>query len=138
MTTRRSAALALAAGILAVIGASVAGIAGDTLAALATPPALIRAALVGAAAVLGADLLVLAVRRMEEARATAPGAGLSAAQLGTRVRGIRFVFLAAAAFAAGIGWLLGNPLPIVVGLVIAGVDVAETSLLLLVASARGQ
>jgi hypothetical protein len=52
------------------------------------------------------------------------------------VRGIRFVFLAAAAFSAGIGWLVGHPLPIVIALVIAGVDVAETSFLLLVAAGR--
>jgi hypothetical protein len=52
------------------------------------------------------------------------------------VRGIRFVFLAAAAFAAAAGWLVGNPLPIVIGLVIAGVDLAETSFLLLVALGR--
>jgi hypothetical protein len=34
--------------------------------------------------------------------------------------------------------MLGHPLPIVVALVIAGVDVIETSFLLLVARARGR
>jgi hypothetical protein len=38
-----------------------------------------------------------------------------------------------AAFAAASAFLLGSVLPLVVGLVIAGVDVAETALLLLVA-----
>ena len=52
------------------------------------------------------------------------------------LRGIRLVFLAAAALAAAIGWLVGHPLPIVIGLVIAGVDLAETSFLLLVAAGR--
>jgi hypothetical protein len=49
------------------------------------------------------------------------------------IRGIRFAFLAVAAFAAASAFLLGSVLPLVVGLVIAGVDVAETALLLLVA-----
>ena len=52
------------------------------------------------------------------------------------VRGIRYVFLAAAAFAAAAGWILGEALPLVVALVIAGVDLAETSFLLLVALRR--
>jgi hypothetical protein len=87
--------------------------------------------------VLGAYLLVLALRRIEEARVIAPGAPLTTAELGTMLRGIRFVFLAAAAFAAGAGWLVSDPLPIVIGLVIAAVDLAETSFLLLVAAGRG-
>ena len=47
------------------------------------------------------------------------------------------VFLALASAAAGAGWALGDPLPLVVALVIAGIDVVETSfLLLVVASGR--
>jgi hypothetical protein len=42
------------------------------------------------------------------------------------------VFLAVAAAAAGIGWVLADPLPLIVALVIAGIDVVETSFLLLV------
>jgi hypothetical protein len=136
--TRTAAALGLVAGVAAIAIVAASGLAAGLLAALATPPALVRAGLVGGATVLGSYLLVLALRRIEDARSVAPGTALSTAQLGTMVRGIRFVFLAAAAFAAGIGWLVGNPLPIVVGLVIAGVDVAETSFLLLVATGRGQ
>jgi len=56
--------------------------------------------------------------------------------LRTLVRGVRFVFLAVAAFAAGSGWLLGNALPLIAALVIAGVDVVETSFLLIVVGAR--
>jgi hypothetical protein len=48
------------------------------------------------------------------------------------VRGVRWVFLAVAALAAGAGWLVGNGLPLVVALVVAGIDVVETSFLLLV------
>jgi hypothetical protein len=49
------------------------------------------------------------------------------------VRGVRLAFLAVAAFAAATGWILGHPLPLIVGLVIAGIDVVETSFLLLAA-----
>ncbi len=63
--------------------------------------------------------------------------GLARLSVGTSdvpglVRGVRYLFLAVAAGAAGAGWLLGEALPLVVALVIAGVDVVETSLLLLV------
>jgi hypothetical protein len=34
--------------------------------------------------------------------------------------------------ATGVGWLLGHPLPLVVAAVIAGIDLIETSFLLLV------
>jgi hypothetical protein len=54
------------------------------------------------------------------------------------IRGVRFVFLAVAALAAASGWLLGHPLPLVVALVIAGVDVLETSFLLIVVGLRGR
>ena len=42
------------------------------------------------------------------------------------------VFLAVAAVAAAAGWVLGDALPLIVALVIAGIDVVETSFLLLV------
>ena len=48
------------------------------------------------------------------------------------IRGVRLAFLAVAAFAAAAGWALGHPLPLLVALVIAGIDVVETSFLLLV------
>jgi hypothetical protein len=52
------------------------------------------------------------------------------------IRAVRLVFLAVAAFAAAAGWLIGHPLPLVVALVIAGVDVLETSFLLVVVALR--
>jgi len=51
------------------------------------------------------------------------------------VRGVRLMFLAVAAFAAAAGWLLGEALPLLVALVIAGIDAIETSFLLLVVGA---
>ena len=66
----------------------------------------------------------------------APSGELSTRDLAGLVRGIRLVFLAVAAFAAAIGWLVGHPLPFIVALVIAGVDILETSFLLLVVALR--
>ena len=132
----RTAGLGLGLGLAAILAAAVGGGGGDILAALANPPVIIRAALVAVFVVAGLGLLGLAVRRIEAARALEPGTPISGAQLAVTLRGIRFVFLAIAAFSAAAGWLVAHPLPIVVGLIIAGVDLAETSLLLLVAARR--
>jgi hypothetical protein len=105
------------------------------LEALARPSALIRAALVGASVVAAVWLLAEAVRRLEAGRSI-PRGSASGRDLAVLVRGVRFVFLAVAVLAAGAGWLLGHPLPFVVALVIAGVDVLETSLLLVVVAFR--
>ena len=48
------------------------------------------------------------------------------------IRGVRLVFLALAAAVAGVGWAVGDALPLIVALVIAGIDVVETSFLLIV------
>jgi len=133
---RRIAGLWLAVGVVAVVAVSVPGIAATALGALATPPAMVRAFLAAVAIVGGLALLRRALRLIEATRT--PSDGLSARELAAMVRGIRFVFLAAAAFAAAAGWVIGDPLPIVIGLVIAGVDLAETSFLLLVALGRGR
>ena len=137
---RMVAALALLAGFVAVVVAMVTGLAPDLATTIATPPPLVRAGLSGFAIVLGGRLLFSAVRRIDTSIRRGPGApsDLSDADLGTLVRGVRLVFLAAASFTAASGWILGEPLPLVIALVIAGVDVVETSFLLLVATRRGQ
>jgi hypothetical protein len=132
------AALALLAGLAAVVVAMAVGVAPELIAAVAAPPILVRAALSGVAIVLGGWLLAGAVRRIDASfrrDAGVPGQ-ISDADLGSLVRGVRLVFLAAASFTAAGGWLLGEPLPLVIALVIAGVDVVETSFLLLVATRR--
>ncbi len=132
-------AFALLAGIAAVAVAMVAGLAPDFLALVAGPPPIVRAALAGLAIVVGGRLLITAVRRIDGAVRRGPDgdAGrIAEADLGAMVRGVRLVFLAAASFTAAVGWLLAEPLPLVIGLVIAGVDLVETSFLLLVASRR--
>jgi len=112
-------------GLAALVVGTAFGWNAGLLQSLVTPPALVRAALVGAAAWLGLEMLRRAL------------AGLTNGDdLRTLVRGVRFVFLAVAAFAAGSGWLLGNALPLIAALVIAGVDVVETSFLLIVVGAR--
>ncbi len=104
------------------------------LQAIVTPPTLIRAALVGAAVLLGLWLLGQAIERIGRAgSARGPADGVDIAVM---LRGIRLVFLAVAAFAAAGGWLLAAPLPLVIAAVIAGVDVIETSFLLLVLAAK--
>jgi hypothetical protein len=122
------------AGGLALVGGTLLGWNSAVLDAIATPPALLRAFLVGAAVVVGLWLLSTAMRRMAEAGG--PGGDLTGPGLAVLVRGVRLVFLAVAAFAAAGGWLVGHPLPFIVALVIAGVDVLETSFLLLVVALR--
>ena len=101
-------------------------------------PIIIRAVLTGLVGLLGLWLLVLAVTRLagsDDAPASQPSGPGEAPQrtFADMVRGIRLAFLAVAAFAAASAFLVGHLLPLVVGLIIAGVDVAETALLLLVA-----
>ena len=135
---RTAPALALLAAFAALAIATLTGAVPDLFALVAGPPPIARAALAGLAIVLGGRLLVDAVRRIERSMRQAPGAAGSVADadLGTMVRGVRLVFLAVASFTAAVGWLLAEPLPIVIALVIAGVDVIETSFLLLVATWR--
>jgi hypothetical protein len=100
-------------------------------------PIVVRAALTGLVSLLGVWLLVLAVTRLAgsdnaQSRPVAPGQ-TPQRPFADMIRGIRLAFLAVAAFAAASAFLVGHLLPLVVGLIIAGVDVAETALLLLVA-----
>jgi hypothetical protein len=122
MSPRTAALAAIGLGGLAVVAATVAGMNGAVLDAVVHPPPLIRAALVGVSAALGVALLVRALGRLSGGSTDVPGL----------IRGVRLVFLAVAAAAAGVGWLLADPLPLIVALVIAGIDVVETSFLLLV------
>ncbi len=138
LDARLVVALALVGGLVAIALAMVVGVAPDLLALIAAPPPIVRAALAGAALVIGGRLLISAVRRIDKSisREAEPGGRISDADLGALVRGVRLVFLAAASFTAAAGWILAEPLPLVIALVIAGVDVVETSFLLLVATSR--
>jgi hypothetical protein len=127
----------LLAGGAALVGGTLLGWNGTLLETIATPPALVRAALVGASVVLAGWLIIRAIRRMEEARGV-PSAALTGRDLAGLIRGVRYVFLAVAALSAGLGWLLGHPLPFIVALVIAGVDILETTFLLIVVTLRSE
>ncbi len=125
----------LVTGVIALVGGTLLGWNSSLLDAIANPPALIRAALVAASVVLAIRLLTAALRHLEAGRATDPDDD-SGRDLAAMIRGVRYVFLAVAALAAGVGWLLGHPLPFVVALVIAGVDILETTFLLFVVAVR--
>jgi hypothetical protein len=87
----------------------------------------VRAILVGVAAGLGTVFLTRSLARLADA-GTDDVPGL--------IRAVRLAFLAVAAFAAAAGWGLAHPLPLLVAAVIAGIDVLETSFLLLVVASR--
>jgi hypothetical protein len=119
----RAASLgALAIGGVAVIAATVLGTMAGLLDAIVTPPAIVRASLVGGSVAIGVILLSRSLTRMAEGTTDVPGL----------IRGVRLAFLAVAAFAAAAGWAIGHALPLLVALVIAGIDVVETSFLLVV------
>jgi hypothetical protein len=136
---RLALALLLLAGLAAVGVATAAGLAEGIFQFIATPPVIVRAGLAGFSIVLGGWLLLAAIRRIDgsiQHDLPADGGRISDADLGALVRAVRLVFLSAASLTAAGGWLLGDPLPLVIALVIAGVDVIETSFLLLVATRR--
>jgi hypothetical protein len=120
---RIGAATAILLGTLAVAAATLVGWNAGWLDALVEPPTLVRAGLVGLSVALGAWLLAQSIQRMAMS-STSDVRGL--------IRAVRLAFLAVAAFAAAAGWLLAHPLPLLIAAVIAGIDVIETSFLLLV------
>jgi hypothetical protein len=119
--------VALALGALAVVGATIVGWNEGLLDTLVTPPPLLRAALVGGSVTLGIVLLGRSVGRLAEA---------GEHDVPALIRAVRLAFLAVAALAAAAGWALGHPLPLIVAAVIAGIDVIETSFLLIVVGRR--
>jgi hypothetical protein len=130
---RLASAAALVGGIVALVIAILAGWNEQFLEAIVTPPPIVRAVLIAVCAVGGVALLAAAATRIgaagdrEHPERDLPG----------MIRGVRLVFLAVAAFAAAAGWLLAHPLPLIVAVVIAAIDVIETSFLLLVVTVRG-
>ena len=129
---RLGAAVAVGFGFAAVVLATAFGWNGGLLEAVVTPRPIVRAFLVGLAVAIGVVLLMRSVARMEESGRISGGQ----ADVPGLIRAVRLAFLAVAAFAAGAGWALGHPLPLIVAAVIAGIDVIETSFLLLVVGRR--
>ncbi len=122
------APLAIGVGTIAV--ATAFGWNTSVLSAIVSPPLFVRLALALASLIGAVVLLGAAVGRMES-RTDAGG------HLVAMLRGIRLAFLALAALAVALGWALGSGLPFVVALIIAGIDVIETSFLLLVVRRSG-
>jgi hypothetical protein len=126
----RTYVVALVLGIVAVVVGTALGGAGQLLDAVASPPVLVRAALVGASSVVALALLGRALAALGDGDTPDHRPDRDMA---TMIRGVRLAFLAVAALAAAAGWFIGHPLLLVVALVIAGVDVVETTFLLIVA-----
>ena len=133
MRGRAGTVAALVVGIAALVIAVLAGWNEAFLEAIVTPPLIVRALLIALCSVGGVALLAAAAARISAAgdrqnpERDLPG----------MIRGVRLVFLAVAAFAAAAGWLLAHPLPLIVAVIIAAIDVIETSFLLLVVTVRG-
>lgn len=122
----------LLVGLAALIGITLVAANPALLDAIVEPPAPVRAALVGGSVAVGVVLLLRAFDRLAGEDGLA-GAGRD---LPGMIRAVRLMFLALAAFAAAAGWALAHPLPLVVAVIIAGVDVLETSFLLLAVTVR--
>jgi hypothetical protein len=133
VTSRLGTVAALGIGLAALVIAILAGWNEDVLTAVVTPPPFVRAVLIAICAVGGVALLAAAATRI----GAAGGSETPERDLPGMIRGVRLVFLAVAAFAAAAGWLLGHPLPLIVAVIIAAIDVIETSFLLLVVTVRG-
>ena len=125
---RARAAVATILGFGAVVLATVVGWNAGWLDAIMTPPAIVRAFLVGCGVAVGVMLLTRSIARMGASGETVGGEP----DVPGLIRGVRLAFLAVAALAAAAGWALAHPLPLIVAAVIAGIDVIETSFLLLV------
>ena len=133
MRDRRGTVAALVGGIAALVIGIVAASNEAFLEAIVSPPAFVRAVLIALSVVGGGALLAAAAARIS----AAGDSDNPERDLPGMIRGVRLIFLAVAAFAAAAGWALAHPLPLVVALVIAAIDVIETSFLLLVVTVRG-
>jgi hypothetical protein len=141
----RSNTATLAVGLLALVLGTLAGWSGSFASAVLSPVPLVRAILAAAAVILGIAWLAQALGRLSTSPAADPDGADSEpaprppvpAHPAVLIRAVRLVFLAVAAFAAAFGWLAGQAVPVVLALIVAGVDVVETTFLLLVVVARG-
>ena len=116
---------ALVLGVLAIVVATLAGWNPAVAGLILEPPLPGRILLGSFASVVGVLTLFTAADRLGTSR-----------EPRDLIRSVRLLFLAVAAGSAAAGWFLGSAVPVVAGLVIAGIDVIETSLLLVVTAAR--
>ena len=107
-----------------VLGSVVAGT--DLLGRILEPPFPVGLLFGVAAALIGVVVLLRAAARVAAARDDAQ----------ELIRAVRLVFVAVGCFAAAAGWMVGSALPIIVGLIIVGIDVIETTFLLMITASR--
>jgi hypothetical protein len=130
-TTRsaRSAArrqlVVLFLGIGAVVLATVAG-GNDAIGTVLEPPFPVGLLLGVAVGIIGVVALLAGAARIRPANEDPR----------ELIRGVRLAFVAVGCFAAAAGWILGSGLPIIAGLIIIGIDVIETTFLLLLTAAK--
>ncbi len=122
--------LPLALGAAALVLGTAMGWDARLVEAVVSPPPIARAALVALAVLFAVWALRRGIVRISEGRDHEAGGPAAL------IRGVRFVFLAVAGVAAAGGWLVGHPLPLILALVIAAVDVLETTFLLVVLGTR--
>lgn len=135
---RVGAVIAIVLGLLALVIATVVGWNAGWLETVVSPPPIVRAFLVGLSVTTGIVLLARSIERMSASGEPTSGPPDMPGQpdVPGLIRAVRLAFLAVAAFAAAAGWALAHPLPLIVAAVIAGIDVVETSFLLLVVGRR--
>jgi len=122
----------IAIGILAVAGGTLLG-SGEVDGGIAAWPPVVRAFLVGLSVAIGLLLLGRALTMLADRGPEGPATSPQERDVRPMIRAVRLVFLAVAAFAAAGAWLVGSPLLLIVAVIIAAIDVIETTFLLLVA-----
>jgi hypothetical protein len=121
-------------GILAVAGGTLLGSGGGGVTGgIDAWPPVVRALLTGLSVAIGLVLLGRAVSMLADGGAAGSATTADGRDIRSMIRAVRLVFLAVAAFAAAGAWLVGQELLLVVAVIIAAIDVIETTFLLLVA-----
>ncbi len=137
--TRSTVVAPLAAGVALLVVGGFIGLNPSVLDVVLNGPILVRLALAAAAGLVGVWYLLSALTRLAgnggERTDDEPAAGRR--PFAEMVRGVRYVFLAIAASAVASAFIVGHPLPLIIGLIVAAVDVIETSFLLIVGGRSG-
>lgn len=131
-----SAAAPLVAGVALLLVGGLIGLNPDALDAALKGPIVVRLALAAAAALVAVWYLLSAMSRLAGGSGS-PEAGPTRRPFAEMVRGVRYVFLAIASVAVGAAFVVSHPLPLIIGLIVAAVDVIETSFLLIVGGRAG-
>ncbi|MFN8624129.1 MAG: hypothetical protein U0869_25590 [Chloroflexota bacterium] len=124
-STARRQLLLLLAGFGAVVLGTVIGGSGAA-GKILEPPFPLGLMLGAAAAIIGVVVLLQGAARIRPAREDPR----------ELIRGVRLAFVAVGCFAAAGGWFFGTALPIIAGLIIIGIDIIETTFLLMLTAVK--